>query len=62
MLKLAVAPPCCAQVIQAWAKTGTGSSAVTLSSSVIITVERLAAVESQGGVLSEVLGLQSEVT
>jgi hypothetical protein len=28
---------------------------------VIITAERLAAVESQGGALSELLGLQSEV-
>jgi hypothetical protein len=32
-----------------------------LSSNVIITAERLAAVESQGGALSELLGLQSEV-
>ena len=28
---------------------------------VIITAERLAAIESQGGALSELLGLQSEV-
>jgi hypothetical protein len=46
---------------RAWVKIGTGSSAATLSSSVIITAERLAAVESQGGALSELLGLQSEV-
>ena len=46
---------------RAWAKTGTGSSAKTLSSNVIITAERLAAVESQGGALSELLGLQAEV-
>jgi hypothetical protein len=45
----------------AWAKIGSGSSAATLSSGVIITAERLAAVESQGGALSELLGLQSEV-
>ena len=46
---------------RAWAKVGTGSSAATLSSSVIITAERLVAVESQGGALSELLGLQVEV-
>ena len=46
---------------QAWAKTGTGRGAATLSSDVIITAERLTAVESQGGALSELLGLQSEV-
>jgi len=44
-----------------WAKIGSGSSAATMSSEVIITAERLAAVESQGGALSELLGLQSEV-
>ena len=46
---------------RAWAKIGSGSSAATMSSGVIITAERLAAVESQGGALSELLGLQSEV-
>ena len=46
---------------RAWVKIGSGSSAATMSSGVIITAERLAAVESQGGALSELLGLQSEV-
>ena len=42
---------------RAWAKIGSGSSAAPMSSGVIITAERLAAVESQGGALSELLGL-----
>jgi hypothetical protein len=45
----------------AWVKLGTGSSATSASSDVIITAERLAAVESQGGALNELLGLQSAV-
>jgi hypothetical protein len=42
------------------AKTGTGVSAATVHSDIIITAERLAAVERQGGALSELLGLQSQ--
>jgi hypothetical protein len=45
----------------AWVKTGTGSSASTLSSDVMITAERLGAVERQGGALSELLGAKTEV-
>ncbi|HEX3959491.1 MAG TPA: hypothetical protein VHZ03_23145 [Trebonia sp.] len=45
----------------AWVKTGTGSNASTLSSEVLITAERLAAVERQGGALSELLGSKAEV-
>jgi hypothetical protein len=46
---------------RAWVRTGTGSGATTVSSDVIITAERLAAVERQGGALSELLGLQTNV-
>jgi hypothetical protein len=46
---------------QAWVKLGTGRGAATVSSNVIITAERLAAVERQGGALSELLGLKAEV-
>lgn len=45
----------------AWVRTGTGSGATTVSSDVIVTAERLAAVERQGGALSELLGLQTNV-
>jgi hypothetical protein len=45
----------------AWVRTVTGSGATTVSSDVIITAERLAAVERQGGALSELLGLQTNV-
>jgi hypothetical protein len=44
---------------ETWIRTGTGISATTISSSMIITTERLAAVERQGGALHDLLGLQA---
>ena len=41
------------------ARITTGSSAATIKSDVVITAERLAAIERHGGALSELLGLQT---
>lgn len=44
-----------------WVKASAGGAAAAISSDVIITAERLAAIERQGGALSELLGLPAEV-